>query len=266
VADDAHHIIERKQFFQAIYDSVNNIIVFLPQAKKTLVSYGLEEDKISIIPHGVKSMKRNEDILKLRQKFCFPEDAFILFSFGFFHPNKGTIYTIQAINSLVKKKKNVFFLYAGTTLPSADSQEYFKSLREMVQNNHLEKNVRFDMNFISQDRLSAYLHTCDVGIVPYIYKSYTASGPLSFFIGAGKPIITTPFAYATSILSSQDACFVPFKNGSAIAQAITRIQSDQEFHNSLITHYTTTQSTLLWKSVAQQYLSTIKNVLEQHAQ
>lgn len=261
VDSDAHYTEERELFFKAIQRHVARIFTFLPKAKETLVEYGYPQDTICVFPHPVPHISQVLSKEALRKQLHLKQDAFIALSFGFFHPNKGTTTTIDAIRILKKRKEPVVFVYAGTTLPTTTSQAYFKKIRETIDQEHLEDMVVFDLDFVSQTKLFSYITASDVGIVPYIYRSYTASGPLSFFIGAGKPIITTPFAYATSILTEQNACFVPFENSEAIADAITRFRLDTQYHTTITENCTQLATTVTWEVIGKKYMDIFHSIL-----
>ena len=62
-----------------------------------------------------------------------------------------------------------------------------------------------------------------------------SSGVLSFFVAAAKPVITTPFAYAASLLPKDFTTFVPVKNSQAITQAIERYMIDKVYYEAIRT-------------------------------
>ncbi len=261
VDSDAHYTEERELFFKSIKSHIAKIFTFLPKAKETLVDYGYPNDTICVFPHPVPHISQTLETHILRTQLHLKQDAFIALSFGFFHPNKGTATTIEAIKICKQQKEPVVFVYAGTTLPTTTSQAYFKKLRETIDQEHLEDMVVFDLDFVSQTKLFSYIQAADIGIVPYIYRSYTASGPLSFFIGAGKPIITTPFAYATSVLNEQNACFVPFENGEAIATAITKFRLDTTYRTTITDNCTHLATTLTWDVIGKKYMEIFHTIL-----
>lgn len=262
VDDDAHHRRERESFFKKIASHMTGIVTFLPQGRSSLISYGVPQDRISVIPHAVPIFDESIPKTSMRLNLHLPTNRFIALSFGFIHPNKGTIFTIEAMRLIKEKHLPIHFLCVGGVLPNEESNRYIQVLNKKIAAYELSDSVHIVIEYVTHAKLSAYIQASDIGIVPYIYRSYTASGPLSFFIGGGKPIITTPFAYASSLLTPENACIVPFEDSEAIAKGIEKLSLDQSYYQSLERKTCALRETLRWNVTAKKYLDFFQSCVE----
>lgn len=253
--EDARHREEKGEFFDTIAHRIHGVAVFSPQAKTWLATRGFPEDTIAVIPHAVPDFEQILDKDILRRELDLPLDRPIVFGFGFVHPDKGTLYAVQAMNAVRRTGNNSLLVYAGTALPEKpESVACVSDIRKEIVSHNLEDSVLFIESFISDAKVAAYIGACDIGIVPYAYKSYTASGPLSFLIGAAKPIIVTPFTYAEATLTRDEALFVPFKDSDAIAQGILHVTQDTVFRQTIQKNIEKKRATLTWNVIGQAYM------------
>jgi len=65
---DAHFVKEQQEFFQSIQLFVKTMVVFLPQAKQTLLNSGYKQQDIFICPHAVPLIQHPSSISMLRKK------------------------------------------------------------------------------------------------------------------------------------------------------------------------------------------------------
>ena len=61
--------------------------------------------------------------------------------------------------------------------------------------------VRFVDRFVGRVELTRWLEAADVFITPYPKLDQIVSGTLSYAMGAGRAIVSTPYVYATELLA-----------------------------------------------------------------
>ncbi len=61
--------------------------------------------------------------------------------------------------------------------------------------------VRFVDRFVGQVELTRWLEAADVFVTPYPNLEQIVSGTLSYAMGAGRVIVSTPYAYASELLA-----------------------------------------------------------------
>ncbi len=128
-----------------------------------------------------------------------------------------------ALPDVVKDHPDVLYLIIGQTHPEVrrrDGEKYRNSLIELVKKLHLEHNVRFVNQYLTQQQLIRYLQVTDVYLTPYIDRYQITSGTLAYALGCGKPIISTPYLYASEALAEGRGLMAEFQNPRSFARCI----------------------------------------------
>src|SRR6185503_6029969 len=130
----------------------------------------------------------------------------------------------------------------------------------------VDEHVMFHDRFVEQDELNEFLGATDVYITPYLNPEQITSGTLAYALGAGKAVISTPYAYARELLAEGRGILVPWKDPSAIATEIVGLLDDPEKRKTLRRRAAEHGKAMLWPSVAQSYLQTFERARSEHAQ
>ncbi|MFY0655021.1 MAG: glycosyltransferase family 4 protein [Cyclobacteriaceae bacterium] len=178
------------------------LVVMSQLGKKFLKEiYEIPADRIEVIEHGVPDYHfRSKDIL--RKKYHIKRKK-VLFTFGLISRNKGIETVINALPKVVKKHPDVLYVVLGNTHPQvldASGESYRNYLMRLVEQNKLTKHVCFLKKFLSEDQLFEYLVASDVYVTPYTNESQITSGTLSYAVGAGAAIVSTPYWHASELL------------------------------------------------------------------
>jgi hypothetical protein len=126
--------------------------------------------------------------------------------------------------------------------------------------------VIFHNRFVSQAELSEFLAAADIYITPYLNPEQITSGTLAYALGAGKAVISTPYAYARELLAENRGILVPWKDASAIASEIVGLLDDPEKRLAMRLRAADHGRAMLWPSVARSYLDTFERAHMEHAQ
>jgi hypothetical protein len=100
----------------------------------------------------------------------------------------------------------------GATHPDLlrrEGERYRTELRSRVRGLGLEDSVRFVDRFVGRVELGRWLQACDVFVTPYPNLDQIVSGTLSYAVGAGRPAVSTPYAYARELLAGGRGVLVP---------------------------------------------------------
>jgi glycosyltransferase involved in cell wall biosynthesis len=65
----------------------------------------------------------------------------------------------------------------------------------------VENNIAFVNKFVSEEELHQYLTACYLYITPYLNEAQITSGTLSYAIGAGAAVVSTPYWHAQELLA-----------------------------------------------------------------
>ncbi|MGC7845473.1 glycosyltransferase [Desulforudis sp. 1088] len=225
--------------------------------------YGIPGSKISYIPHGIPDFAFVDP--------NFYKDAFdvegrkVILSFGLMHPGKGFELVIKALPEVVAVHPEVFYIILGTTHPHVlkhTGDAYRHSLHQLVERLGLENHVRFDNKYVDRDELCQYIMAADIFVTPYKSASQITSGTLSYALGAGKAIISTPYWHAEELLDKGRGRFVPFDDIGAMAREINSLIENEGETNAMRKRAYQFGRKMAWKEVARSYLELFSLVLE----
>ena len=192
----------QKEVLQTICGMANRIVVMSYKAIEMLVEiYEIPRSKIAYIEHGVPDIRYIQDEVKKEFKL---ENRKVLLTFGFVGRNKGIETAIKAIPKVIEKHPEVLYIVLGKTHPNVVKEvgeEYRLSLIQLIEDLKLEKNVVLINEFTTQKELFKYLYASDIYITPYLNEAQITSGTLSYAVGVGLAVVSTPYWHATELLS-----------------------------------------------------------------
>jgi hypothetical protein len=114
--------------------------------------------------------------------------------------------------------------------------------------------------------LSEFLAATDIYITPYLNPEQITSGTLAYAVGAGKAVISTPYAYAKELLADGRGVLVPWKDPAAIATEIVTLLDEPEKRTEMRRRAAEHGRNMLWPAVAHSYLRTFERARKEHAQ
>ncbi|MCK5254967.1 MAG: glycosyltransferase, partial [Deltaproteobacteria bacterium] len=187
----------------------------------------------------------------------------VLLTFGLLSPNKGIEYMIKALPEVIKQHPDVTYIILGATHPHVlrvNGEEYRISLQQLAQNLKVSEHVIFQNRFVELKELCEFLGAADLYITPYVEEAQIVSGALIYAMGTGKATISTPYWYASEMLSDERGRIVPFENPDALAeQVIDLFDNDVARHTIRKNAYTFCREAI-WKEVARKYLQVFTEV------
>jgi glycosyltransferase involved in cell wall biosynthesis len=219
-----HTVLETPSFnekviIQEIAAKAEKLIVMSNKSIKFLIEiYGVPAEKIQLIPHGVPNISYKHG-LRYKQELNL-ENNKLLLTFGLLNRNKGIETVIKALPQLVKKHPSLVYIVLGKTHPlvkKISGEEYRNYLIRLVEKLGLEKYVHFHDKFISEKELIQYLAAADIYVTPYLNKRQSTSGTLSYAIGAGAAVISTPYWHAEEMLAKNRGYLFDFNNEQQLA-------------------------------------------------
>lgn len=246
----------QKSVVQQIGEKASKVVVMSKRAVRYLKEiYNLDPQKLAHIEHGVPSFKilPQEEVKK---KFKFA-DRKVLFTFGLLSRNKGIETVINALPSVVEKHPDLLYVVLGNTHPSVlkhDGEEYRNYLVRLVKNLKLENNVFFTRQFIDEEALFEYLTACDIYITPYLNKDQITSGTLTYAIGAGAAVVSTPYWHAQELLAGNRGKIFDFKDSGQLASILIEILDDSALLKKLRYNAFEYGKHLRWPVIGGEYL------------
>ncbi|MHC4148242.1 MAG: glycosyltransferase family 4 protein [Planctomycetota bacterium] len=195
--------------------------------------YGMAGKKVQLIPHGIPDLAFVDNYY-YKHKFGMEGRRTIL-TFGLLSKNKGIEVMLKAMPAIIEAEPHVLYVILGMTHPSVlkqDGESYRFSLRQMVKELGLEKHVIFHNRFVGDEELNNFLCAADIYVTPYLNREQLTSGALSFAVGTGKAVVSTPYWAAMELLAEGRGKLVPFADWKEMAEAIVEIlKSDSLFYS-----------------------------------
>lgn len=228
--------------------------------------YNIPEDKIVIIPHGVPEVPFLDPAFYKDE--IDAEGKQVILTFGLINPGKGIEVMIQALPKVVKECPEVLYIILGATHPKVKEQfgeEYRFKLERMVDKLNLRKHVIFYNRYVSLEELVRFLVAADILVTPYLSKEQIVSGVLSYGLGCGKAIVSTPYWYAEELLSDQRGILVPFGDSDALSEQIIELLNHEVKRHRLRKNAYQLGKQMVWSAVAKQYHAVFKRAIEEYS-
>jgi glycosyltransferase involved in cell wall biosynthesis len=195
--------------------------------------YGISGKKVEVIAHGIPDLPF-VDSNYYKHKFGMEGHKTIL-TFGLLNKNKGIEVMLKAMPSIIKAEPSVVYIILGMTHPlvlKQDGESYRFSLQHTVKELGLQEHVIFHNRFVHDEELHNFLCAADIYVTPYLSREQLTSGTLSFAVGTGKAVVSTPYWAAEELLADGRGRLVPFGDSKKLAEAIEQIlQNDSLFYS-----------------------------------
>ncbi|MEP7360887.1 MAG: glycosyltransferase, partial [Chloroflexota bacterium] len=155
------------------------------------------------------------------------------------------------------------YVIAGATHPDLlrrEGEAYRESLVQRVSDLGIGDNVRFHDRFMGRTELLRWLEAADVFVTPYPNMEQIVSGTLAYAMGAGRAIISTPYAYAAELLAGGHGLLVPAHAPEAWASAIIGLLDNDAHRAKLGSKAYQKSRGMVWSRVAEQYSALLNRV------
>lgn len=216
-----HPSNNQREVLQTIGGMANRIVVMSHKAIEMLVDiYEIPRKKIAYIEHGVPDIQYIQEEVKKEFKL---ENRKVMLTFGFVGRNKGIETAIKALPKVVEKHPDVLYIVLGKTHPNVikhAGEEYRLSLIQLIEDLKLENNVILINEFATQKELFKYLYASDIYLTPYLNEAQITSGTLSYAVGTGSAVVSTPYWHATELLSEGRGVLYDFGKTEQLSDAL----------------------------------------------
>ena len=250
---------------RAIAATSTRIVVLSSIGRRLLVDvYGVDESKISVVYHGVPDMPFSPSLNTSKEKLGFDPSRLILTTFGLLHRDKNIELVLKALQTAVQHAPELLYVVIGQTHPAIQMREgnaYLDGLRKNVSAFGLTNNVFFINEFGEDEQLLSYLTAFDIYITPYVHEEQYVSGTLSWAVGLGMAVISTPYVYAKELLADGRGFLVPFNDHQALSSIIVRLAKDQPLRDSTRRQAYQFGRQMIWPEVAAQMEQIFRDTL-----
>jgi glycosyltransferase involved in cell wall biosynthesis len=227
--------------------------------------YKVPDEKIEIIFHGLPDYPFN-NCSKYKQMLNL-KGAPLILTFGLLSQNKGIENMLEALPDVVSRYPDLVYLILGATHPVIKKhygETYRKYLMNRVSELGLENNVMFHDKFVEKEELCNYILASDIYASPYLSREQIVSGALTYAIGMGKAIVSTPYWYAQEMLSDNRGLLVDFGDTAGFKNSLLYlIENPDECENMRIKAYGFGRK-MTWKNIGKEYNTVFSRVLKHY--
>jgi glycosyltransferase involved in cell wall biosynthesis len=216
--------------------------------------YGVSGNKVELIAHGIPDLPF-VDSSYYKHKFGMEGRKTIL-TFGLLNENKGIEVMLKALPRIIEAEPSVVYIVLGMTHPNVlkhDGESYRFSLQRLVKDLGIEDNVIFHNRFVNDQELHNFLCAADIYVTPYLSRKQLTSGTLSFAVGTGKAVVSTPYWAAEELLADGRGKLVEPGDSNEMAGAIVELIKDEQQFYSLRRRAYDYGRSRTWPKIGQAY-------------
>jgi glycosyltransferase involved in cell wall biosynthesis len=257
---------EQLRVMQQLAGLSARVVVMAERGRQFLQDiYGVAEDKIDLIPHGIPDMPFvDPNFYKDQFKV---EGKNVLLTFGLLSPNKGIEYALRAMPQILSKFPNTVYIVLGATHPNLvrdHGESYRLSLERLCQDLGIKKNVVFYNRFVELQQLIEFIGAADIYLTPYLNAAQITSGTLAYSFGCGKAVVSTPYWYAEELLADERGVLTPFADAPAMAEAVCTLLSDEPRRHAMRKKAYLAGREMIWSNVAHLYMESFLSARRTH--
>lgn len=253
----------RKMIIRSIAKHSEYLIVMSQLAIEILEEdYNIDRLKIVVIPHGVHDVPYEQNT-HLKKNLGY-EDRILLTSFGYLRPGRGVRssgrgyeFVIEALPDIIKQFPNVLYLIIGITHPKTlkeEGERYRNILKSIVEEKGIENNVKFINKYVSLDELFDYLKATNVYICSQLNPHQITSGTLTYAMGCGCAVVSTPFLHAKEVVTPGRGILLDdFGDSDLISKAVIKLLSNPDSIEKMKRNAYSFTRNITWLNIAQAY-------------
>ena len=242
-------------------------LVVMSQAAVDMLKnvYKAPEDKIEIIFHGVPDYPFN-NCSKYKKMLNLKGSPLVL-TFGLLSQNKGIESVLEALPEVVSQYPDLVYLVLGATHPmvkKTQGEVYRQYLKNKVSELGLENNVVFHDKFVEKEELCNYILASDIYASPYLSREQIVSGALTYAMGMGKAIVSTPYWYAQEMLSDNRGLLVDFGDTDGFKNSLLYLIENPDECNGMRKKAYDFGRKMTWKNIGKEYNTVFSKALNNY--
>jgi glycosyltransferase involved in cell wall biosynthesis len=257
---------DQQRVLEEVAGLSDRVVVMSERASEFLQEiYHIPVEKIDMIPHGIPDIPFVDSAF-YKDNFGV-EGQTVLLTFGLLSENKGIENVIAALPDIIAGHPNVVYIILGATHPQVlrrDGEAYRLSLQRLAREKGVEEHVIFYNRFVSLEELIKFISVADIYITPYLNRAQVVSGTLAYALGAGKPVISTPYWYAEEMLAEERGILVPFRDSQKLAKQVNELLDNDAQRHAMRKRAYLFGREMIWPQAAHRYMESFERARSEH--
>jgi len=253
---------DQKAVLVEICKMAKKLVVMSHKAIELLTTvYDIDKRKIVYIEHGVPDIQYNRQ--NSRKEFNL-QNKKVLLTFGFISRNKGIETVLKALPEVIAKYPEVLYIILGKTHPNVlrySGEEYRIYLQKIVNKLDLTNHVFFLNEYLNQKELFKYLSASDIYITPYLNEDQITSGTLSYAIGVGSAVVSTPYWHATELLADGRGKLFNFNDSDSLSAILLELFDKPEVVSTMRQKAFEYGKEITWPKTGEKYIAVAQKVI-----
>lgn len=264
-----HTVLREPSFIQRIIireiaTQSAKVVVMSHRAVDFLLNiYDIPLEKIQLIEHGVPDLEAPE-VNPVKSLSSFRNKR-VLFTFGLISRNKGLETVVRALPRIVERNPDVMYVVLGNTHPGVvknSGEEYRDHLKRLAVQLGVERHLCFINKFVTEEELINYLTAADIYITPYLNEAQITSGTLSYAVGAGAAVVSTPYWHAQELLENERGRIFNFKDYDFLADVVNGLLENPKALATLKHNAYQYGLKLRWPKIGGEYISVLRDAID----
>ena len=233
----------------------DKVIVHNRLMKKILqTEYDAEEEKIAVIPHGVKKASN-------KPEFSEKDEQIWILSLGFLRKGKEIECLVEAFKSFLVKCPDAKLVIVGGS-HAHDKTGYPQGVKRFIAPK-LQKQVSFT-GFVDEPSLEQLIWRSDIIVLQSTEPYYIeASGALAAVADYGKPVVCTKVPkFQSELQDGEHYLAVVPSDSTELTQALVLLMENMEFRSHLGRNLKEKFRGRHWSTVAKEHVALYRHVLE----
>jgi glycosyltransferase involved in cell wall biosynthesis len=242
-----------------IFPFADFFIVHNTRNKKRLYElFNIDEDKISIIPHGtLMPYQKIKNITKYdaRKYLKISMNKKIILFFGYMWGYKGLDVLLKAVKIVKDTRDDIILLIAGQ--PLKDWNKYEK----IIKDNRLDNCIIKVLKYIPDSEIEYYFSCADIVALPYYQHPFDTHGGVgALALSFKKPMVVTDVGGLPEYVKEKIVISKP-NNPSELAEKIVLVLNDEFLLKKLSKDSEELSKELSWDKIADTTINVYKKTI-----
>lgn len=243
------------------------IIVMGESARRLLLrEYGVDPSLVEVVLHGVPAPPAASRS-SIRAELGVAGVPLVT-TFGFLDPRKGLEHMIEAMVPITRRVPEARYVVIGRTHPELarrDGEAYRDGLLAQASRAGLDGSVDFVDGFVTLETIVRWLYASDVYVTPYLDPHQVTSGTLSYALGLGRAVVSTPYVHALEALAGGRGVIVPRRDPRALAASVGSLLERPGYRRRIERRAAAYGARMAWPRVAGETLGVLRRAVSSDA-